>query len=131
MMNRVLSFCSAQKDGGALPLRAAADLVAAESSRWHCDDEARRAVYNNRVRLLSGVAERRSNFAPNWLKAASRCFSVAAACLAARSGKHPQALPDPCCWVQPGVDHAAFDPRGNAPGDPHARFGHALRVFEA
>jgi transposase len=27
-----------------------------EFSRWHGDDEARRAVYNNRVRLLSGVA---------------------------------------------------------------------------
>ena len=25
-------------------------------SRWHGDDEARRAVYNNRARLLSGVA---------------------------------------------------------------------------
>jgi transposase len=28
----------------------------AEFSRWHGDDEARRAVYNNRTRLLSGVA---------------------------------------------------------------------------
>src|SRR5690349_2366498 len=28
----------------------------ASSSRWHGDDEARRAVYNNRTRLLSGVA---------------------------------------------------------------------------
>ena len=28
----------------------------AEFSRWHGDDEARRAVYNNRARLLSGVA---------------------------------------------------------------------------
>ena len=27
-----------------------------EFSRWHGDDEARRAVYNNRTRLLSGVA---------------------------------------------------------------------------
>jgi len=27
-----------------------------EFSRWHGDDEARRAVYNNRARLLSGVA---------------------------------------------------------------------------
>ena len=27
-----------------------------EVSRWHGDDEARRAVYNNRTRLLSGVA---------------------------------------------------------------------------
>ena len=27
-----------------------------EFSRWHGDDEVRRAVYNNRTRLLSGVA---------------------------------------------------------------------------
>jgi transposase len=32
-----------------------------ESSRWHGDDAAQRAVYNNRLRLLSGVARQPFN----------------------------------------------------------------------
>jgi hypothetical protein len=44
--------------------------------RWHGDDEARRAVVNNRTRLLSGAARaapgRPSSCAPRWSSGASR-----------------------------------------------------------
>jgi hypothetical protein len=40
--------------------------------RWHGDDAARRAVANNRTRLLSGWPAPRSNCAPRWSSAASR-----------------------------------------------------------
>jgi hypothetical protein len=40
--------------------------------RWHGDDDARRAVVNNRTRLLSGVARARSSCAPRWSSGASR-----------------------------------------------------------
>ena len=44
-------------------------------SRWHGDDAARRAVYNNQTRLH-------------------------APCLAARPAQHSEALPDPRCRIQ-------------------------------
>jgi transposase len=48
--------------------------------RWHGDDVARRAVVNNRVRLLSGVARGRSSCAPRSSNAASPWCSTVAAC---------------------------------------------------
>jgi transposase len=42
-------------DGGPWKSRIS-ELKREECSRWHGDDEARRAVYNNRARLRSGVA---------------------------------------------------------------------------
>src|SRR5271165_2423082 len=40
-------------------------------TRWHGDDAARRAVYNNRTRLRSGGLVRRSNYELNGRNAAS------------------------------------------------------------
>ena len=52
-------------------------------SRWHGDEAARRAVYNNRARLRSGVAKRCSGSGPSWSSAASSSPSIVAACVAA------------------------------------------------
>jgi hypothetical protein len=52
--------------------------------RWHGDDAARRAVVNNRIRLLSGCCPGspglRSSRAPRWSSGASRRSSTAVAC---------------------------------------------------
>jgi transposase len=49
-------------------------------NRWRGDEEAQRAVYNNRSRLRSGVAKLRSSCAPSWSNAASPSLSIVAAC---------------------------------------------------
>jgi transposase len=71
--------------------------------RWHGDDEARRAVYNNRARLLSGPAAVRGG--PEGVQAPGRAGGARlrpdpgprrhAQGLAARPRERPQALPDP------------------------------------
>jgi hypothetical protein len=92
-----------------------------ESSRWHGDDAAQRAVYNNRARLLSGVARQPFNLRAELVE---RSFTLLLDRGGLRwgwpawSGTHPQGIPDLHCWVQPGVHHATFDRRGNAPGNP-------------
>jgi hypothetical protein len=84
--------------------------------RWHGDNQARKAVYANRRRLLSGVAKQA--FKPKAgsggrnrrarLRAHPRPRRHAPN-LAARSRQRPKTLPDPHRRLQPGVDHAAAD----------------------
>ena len=83
-------------------------------SRWHGDDAARRAVYNNRNRLLSGVAKaafktpRRSGRAG--LRPGPRSRRHAPH-LAARARERRQALSDPRRRTQPGRPIAPVDRR--------------------
>ena len=49
-------------------------------ARWHGDDDARRAVYNNRARLRSGGPRRCSSAGPSCASAASRWGSTVAGC---------------------------------------------------
>ena len=105
-----------------------------EFSRWHGDDEARRAVYNNRVRLLSGVARQAFKLRAELVE---RGFALIldrggiAPGLAAWPGERAEALPDPRCRVQPGIGHAGADRGGNAPGVPGAGFRLAFRDLAA
>jgi transposase len=53
-------------------------------SRWHGDDEDRRAVYNNQTRLRSGLERQAFKFMPNGWNAASRWSLIAAVCAGVR-----------------------------------------------
>ena len=88
-------------------------------SLWHGDDAARRAVYNNRTRLLSGVARQALDAScrtgGTQLRPDPRSRRHAPG-LAARPGQRAEALSDPHCRVQPGNAHAIADRGGDAPG---------------
>ena len=75
--------------------------------RWHGDDEARRAVYANRRRLLSGIARAPWCAAVLCERTLRMCW-IAAACAAARcaAGRTSPALPDARRRLHPRVDHA-------------------------
>ncbi len=51
--------------------------------------------------------------------------------LAAWPGERAQALPDPCCRIQPGIDHAAADRGGNSQGVQRRRFRPTFRAWRA
>ena len=82
--------------------------------RWHGDDKARRAVVNNRTRLLSGVA--RAAFKLR-AEVVERGFALILdrggmrrAWLRGRENLHKRYLVH-VCRLQPGADHAAADRR--------------------
>ena len=89
-------------------------------ARWHGDDAARRAVYNNRARLKSTVARQRFQAAGGEGRAQLRPHPRhrrPAPHLAARRRERRKALPDPGRGPQPGAgDPAPFRRRNPAPG---------------
>jgi len=69
-----------------------AEKKVAGVSRWHGDEDARRAVYNNRARLHSGVAKEAFRAVRAQLRAGARSWRHAPG-LAARMREPAQALP--------------------------------------
>ena len=108
--------------------------------RWHGDEEARRAVYNNRARLRSGGGQ-------GGLQASGRAGPAQlcphppscwhAPCVAAWPREPAQALPRPRLRLQSRPDHAApgrrrhsavaHGPRRGSSAGPHHRRGHCHR----
>ena len=65
-------------------------------ARWHGDDAARRAVTNNRTRLLSGVARKPSSCAPRSSSAPLPTTSIAAVCAGPGFGAARTCTSDTC-----------------------------------
>ena len=87
-------------EGGVWKTRIAEPEPAKGYLRWHGDEAARKAVYANRVRLRSDIGRetmrRRGELVE---RSFAHVLDRRGACpprLAARTGKPPQALPDPC-----------------------------------
>jgi hypothetical protein len=88
-----------------------------EFLRWHGDNAARRAVYNNRARLLSEVARQAFKLRAERVE---RGFALSldrgGMHVAARPGEGAEALPDPRRRLQSRPDHAPPDRGRNAAG---------------
>ena len=103
-----------------------AEKKVAGVSRWHGDEEARRAVYNNRARLRSGVAKEAFKLRAELVE---RSFALDprsrrhAPGLAARPREPAQALPGPRRRLQSRPDHAAAGRRRHPTGVPGPRVG--------
>ncbi|HZI18538.1 MAG TPA: transposase [Pyrinomonadaceae bacterium] len=100
-------------------------------SRWHGDDEARRAVYNNRGRLRSGVAreafELRAELCERGFALVLDRGGMHAPGLAARPREPAQALPRACRRLQPRPGHAPPGRRGHPEGVPGPGIGPPAR----
>ncbi len=99
-------------------------------SRWHGDEEARRAVYNNRARLRSGVAKEAFKLRAELVE---RSFALDprprrhAPGLAARPREPAQALPRARRRLQSRPDHAPSGRRRHPEGVPGRRIGASAR----
>ena len=94
--------------------------------RWHGDDAARRAVYNNRTRLLSEVARQAFKLRAELVERGFALIldrgGMRRAWLRGRENLHKRYLIH-VAPVQLGVDHAPADRHGDASGLSRAGFG--------